>query len=339
MKPAECEPGGPEGGVATPHISALAAHPPCGAPGSPECAAKGPARTTVRISLQEALGRFEREATPGTCDTGRYRCRYFAWGGGPTLLLVPGLGSDARAYIPLAAQLARDHRCLLYDLPTGRGDGARLADYDLDGLSDDALALLAHAGTREANAIGWSFGSMIALHALARAPERIRQTVLLGGFARRRLAPAEALVARLLRHCQFPMRRLPWHDRLMARAHHAPFAELPAELWQFFLDRCGTTSVAAVAHRALLVHHTDLRPELPRITRPVLLVTGELDPLVGPNCTQELLHGLPNAAHVELPGCGHFAALTHTPVLAELVSRFLHPCSDDCHASGQCTAK
>src|SRR5262249_16490353 len=155
-----------------------------------------------------------------------------------TLVMVPGMGSDARAYIPLAAYLARDFRCLLYDFPTGRGDGARLADYTLDGLSKDVLALLDHAGAREANVIAWSFGSMIALHGLAQVPQRFRQAVLLSGFAQRRLAPAEVLLARLLRPCQFAMRRLPLHDRLMARAHYAPFADLPPELWQFFLDRC-----------------------------------------------------------------------------------------------------
>jgi aminoacrylate hydrolase len=253
--------------------------------------------------------------------------------------MIPGLGSDARAYIPLAAYLASRYQCILYDLPTGRGDGARMGLYDLNGLSCDVFALLDHLGVREANLIGWSFGSTIALRSMATMPDRIGRAVLLGGFAHRRLAPAEAILVRLLRHCHFPMRRLPFHDRLMARAHREPFTELPPEMWEYFLQRCGAAPVAVVAHRALILHGADLRPDLPRIRVPVLLVTGELGPLVPAACAEDLRQGLPNAAQAELAGCGHFAALSHTPVLAEVISRFLLACSEECHAAGQCVAK
>jgi pimeloyl-ACP methyl ester carboxylesterase len=239
--------------------------------------------------------------------------------------MIPGLGSDARAYVPLAAHLAGRFRCILYDLPTGKGDGARMRSHDLDALRADVLALLDHLGQRTGTAIGWSFGSMIALHTMATAPDRIDHAVLLGGFARRPLARAEVLLARLLRHWHAPMGHIPFHDRLLFRSHHEPFAEQPPEVWQFFLQRCGAASVAAVAHRALLLHATDLRPELSRIRGPVLLVTGECDPLVPHELTRELRDHLPGAVHVKLAGCGHFAALSHTAVLADVIRGFLLP--------------
>jgi pimeloyl-ACP methyl ester carboxylesterase len=304
------------------------------------CSAVSPSQP---ISLEAALSRFDREARPGVCDTGRYRCSYFSWGDGPPLVMIPGLGSDARAYIPLAAHLSSHFRCILYDLPTGRGDAAHLRRYDLDALSADVLALLDHLGEREATVIGWSFGSMIALHTMAQSPDRAKRAVLLGGFARRRLAPAEVLLARLLRHIHAPMRRLPFHDRLMDYSHHEPFLKQPPEVWEFFLQRCGATSIAVVAQRALLLHATDLRPELPKIQGPVLLVTGELDPLVPRSASLELHQGLPKPTHVELGGCGHFAALSHTASLADIISHFLRPCPSEngdqpCTSAQPCAA-
>src|SRR5687767_9712367 len=81
------------------------------------------------LTLDEVFRRFEREAVRGTCDTGRYRCHYYAWGEGPPLLFLHGLGDTAAAYLPVIARLACGFRCVAYDLPCGRGDGARLRDY------------------------------------------------------------------------------------------------------------------------------------------------------------------------------------------------------------------
>ena len=59
----------------------------------------------------------------------------------------------------------------------------------------------------------------------------------------------------------------------------------------------------------------DLRPALPGIHQPILLVCGDADPLVNKRCEMELLTGLPNVARVELPQCGHQALYTHPELL------------------------
>ncbi len=284
----------------------------------PECHSAG-----VPPALADVLARFAKEAHAGRCNTGRYEARYWTWGEGPALVMVPGLGSDARAFVPLAARLKTDCKCILYDLPTGQNDNARLRNYDLDGLSADTVALLDHLQVPSATVIGWSFGSMIGLHAMARNTGPIQRAVLLGGFARRRLAPAEVLLARLLRYSPGRMRRLPFHDKLMYRSHHGAFAEQPDDLWQFFLDRCGSAPIKAVAHRALILHRTDLREQLAQVHGPVLIVTGDCDPLVPRAAALELRQHLPQSVHVELADCGHFAALSHTDLLAEVIRGFL----------------
>jgi pimeloyl-ACP methyl ester carboxylesterase len=277
------------------------------------------------LSLAETLARFDREAMRGTCDTGRYRCRFFTWGEGPPLLFIPGLSSDARSFALVMVHLARHFRCIGYDLPTGQGDSAALDAMTHDDLVADAFALLDHLNVRQSYVFGFSFGSTIALAALQAHPERLPRAVLQSGFARRRLAPAEVLLARLARHWQRRLRQVPGRAALLRLGHAGPFAGLPPELWRFFVERSGATPIAAVCQRALLVHRLDLRPLLEQVPQPVLLVSGDGDPVVDAACLEALQRGLPNAGHIELTGCGHYALYSHSAPLAEAMRRFLTP--------------
>src|SRR5207244_9241683 len=96
-------------------------------------------------------------------------------------------------------------------------------------------------------------------------------------------------------------------------------------VWDYFMRLWGKVPIRALARRALWLHQTDLRPLLPEIRQPVLLVCGDADPLVGPTCEQELLRALPHVTRIELPDCGHLPQFTHPEILAEVVTRFLLP--------------
>ena len=144
--------------------------------------------------LANILHRFETEAEHGVCDTGRYRCRYAVWGQGPPLLFIHGLSDRARSFALVYASLSRHFRCIAYDLPTGKGDGARLHRYTHADLAADVFALLDHLNLPRSYVLGSSFGATIALAALHACPERLPRAVLQGGFAHRPLAAAELFV-------------------------------------------------------------------------------------------------------------------------------------------------
>jgi pimeloyl-ACP methyl ester carboxylesterase len=290
---------------------------PC--PDRASCAAAAPP------GLAEARARCECEAVRGVCDTGRYRASYLSWGTGPPLVFVPGLADGPLNFVPVLARLAGQFRCLTYALPSGRGDGARLDRYSHADLVADLVAILDHAGVRQSYLFGSSFGSTIVLAALHAHPGRFPRALLQGGFARRTLAPAERLLAGMARWWPGSMRHLPLHTAVLRRGHAGQFATCPPDVWPFFLEQNGIAPIAAVARRALLLHRLDLRPLLPALRQPVLLVCGEHDPLVGKDCEEALLAGLPNAGRVELQGCGHFPYLTHPDVLATIVQGFLTP--------------
>ena len=134
------------------------------------------------IDLDDALGRFEREAVRGICDTGRYRMPYFVWGEGPPLVFVHGAMDSSRAWVMAASRLSAHFRCVAYDLPTGRGDGARLGRHSHADLVADFWALLDHLGLGS-YVLGSSFGSTIVLEAMRERPERLPCAVLQGGLA------------------------------------------------------------------------------------------------------------------------------------------------------------
>jgi pimeloyl-ACP methyl ester carboxylesterase len=228
----------------------------------------------------------------------------------------------------MIARLTGRFRCIAYDLPSGGGDGARLTRYHHHDLVEDALALLDYLGIRCSYLFGSSFGSTIALAAMRLYPDRLRRALVQGGFARRPLARMEHLMASLVRFWPGSMRIMPLRAATLRRVNGPLFAGKPPEAWDYFMERSNAHSIAAVAHRALMVHHLDLQPILPEIRQPILLICGDSDPLVSRHCDDALLEGLPNARRLELFNCGHNPLFTHPEILAEVVTRFLTPPPD-----------
>jgi pimeloyl-ACP methyl ester carboxylesterase len=280
---------------------------------------------TPALSLAEAQARFEREAVPGVCDTGHYRCSYYSWGTGPPIVMIPGMADDRLSFLFVSALLSKYFRCIAYDLPSGAGDGAKLRRVGHAELVQDLFFLLDHLQLQQTYLLGSSFGGTIALAAMHAQPKRFPRAVLQGSFARRPLRLVENFLARMSRYWLGTMRLVPGRATALRHFHFAPFKDRPADVWQYFLYRSNLPPISAVAHRALLIHQIDLRPLLVDIHQPVLLICGDNDPLVGPACEEELLHGLPNAGRAQVSGCGHNPIFTHPEILAELVRQFLTP--------------
>jgi len=239
--------------------------------------------------------------------------------------MIPGLADDALSFLFVSALLAPHFRCIAYNLPNGGSDGARLRRIAHPDLVQDLFALLDHLSIRQSYLLGSSFGGTIALAAMHANPEKFPRAVLQGAFAFRPLSVAESFLARLARYWPGKMRLLPGRSAILRWFHSDPFAARPPEVWDYFLDRSNGHPIAAVSHRAIMIHRLDLHSILSEIRQPVLLVCGDHDPLVGPACEETLLSGLPNAGRATIAGCGHNPLFSHPEILAELVRQFLTP--------------
>ena len=255
--------------------------------------------------------------------TARYRMRYAVRGDGPPLVFIHGMADVGRSFEPVIRLLADRFTCVHYDLPTGCGDGAALGQYTLPHYAADLVALLNHLRFRQATLLGSSFGSLIALTALVTTPERFTHGILQGGFARRPFRPWEFRLAQVARFWPGWMGDWPGlHDPIMARVQRDVAGGVSPEVWRFFLSNHGRTPCRAAALRSLSIVRTDLRPLLPSIRTPVLMIGGDCDPLVPRWCEREVEAGLPDVRRVEIPGCGHYPQYTHPTAMADAIGRF-----------------
>jgi pimeloyl-ACP methyl ester carboxylesterase len=269
--------------------------------------------------------RWQHEARDGMVNTGRYRCRYYTWGSGPALIFLPGLSLESTSFAMPMAQLQTQFTCVGYELPTGDGDRARLGTYRHEDLRDDLFALMDHLQLERAHLLGFSFGSTVAIAALAQQPHRFPRGILVSGFARRSLAWAEVLLAHFVRYCPGRVAALPGYRDRIHRHSAEPFASRPPEELEQFCDAEGAPLLRTLAARALIMHRTDLRPMLGRIEQPILLVHGDRDHLVSRALQDELKRGLPSASRAEIENCGHYPQLTCPETFTEVVRQFLTP--------------
>jgi pimeloyl-ACP methyl ester carboxylesterase len=274
------------------------------------------------------VAQFWREAQNGTCETGRYRMPYWSWGNGPPLILIHGVADSKASFVVFAARLSAHFRCIAYDLPNGHDDGARLWQYKHEDLIADLWVLLDHLGIERAYVLGSSFGSTVALAALAGRPERLPRAVLQGPLVHRPLRRAERLLSWLARLLPGPTSRIPRRAKLLDLVHGNPFRGRPPEVWQAFLEWTGRARLAALGHQTHWLHRLDLRALLPLVRQPVLLVCGDCDPIVPLERAEYIRSALSAGGMIVLEGCGHQPSYTHAEAFAEVVREFLTPPPD-----------
>ncbi|OWK45123.1 alpha/beta fold hydrolase [Fimbriiglobus ruber] len=276
--------------------------------------------------LARAVARYDAETRPGVLQTPRYRLRYVSWGK-PTerpLVFVHGMADQPRSFAMLMSQLVdAGFWCVGYDLANGASDGAVLGMYKHRDFAADLIALLDHLGAKTVDALGSSFGSTIVLRSLATYPDRFRRAVLQGGFARRPLNRFERGLCRLGRYWPWTMGQLIIRERMMLRYDGPAFDGCPPEVFQFLLQCSGATPARAAARRTLIIDKLDLRPFLPTIPHPVLMIGGDRDAIVFREFEADVERGLKNVRRVEYSPCGHYPQYTMPGPMAAEMKDFL----------------
>src|SRR3954463_13265335 len=120
----------------------------------------------------------------GTAHLRHYSARYNGWGGGPPLVLVPGLAGGMDLVGPLARELARDFQVISYQLRGEDDCFALRRRFDLMDLADALCEFLDWFGLGRSPVMAVSFGGVLALELAARWPGRLQSLVLQGVGAR-----------------------------------------------------------------------------------------------------------------------------------------------------------
>ncbi|MCK9515732.1 MAG: alpha/beta hydrolase [Ottowia sp.] len=123
--------------------------------------------------------------------------KLYAYSGGhafdaakPTLVFVHGVLNDHSVWVLQSRHFAYNGwNVLAIDLP-GQGKSAGAPPESVEQAADTVLALLDAVGAKQAALVGHSFGSLIAMEAAARAPQRVSHLALLGTAFPMKVAPA-----------------------------------------------------------------------------------------------------------------------------------------------------
>ncbi|MEU7099190.1 alpha/beta fold hydrolase [Streptomyces longwoodensis] len=216
---------------------------------------------------------------------------YWEAGAGPDLLLLHGDAGSPLDWIPVMPQLATTHHVVALDLP-GFGRTGSLNELSPQRYATFVEAFVAAMGMRRYALVGHSFGGMIAVHVARSARQDVDRLVLVapGGLGRA-VNPVQILaVSPVLRRTAFGLSLLPGasviNTLLSALGTTYRPWNIPPQWYANHIERerdprFVSTSLAVIADALTpFGQRYDLRPELPHLHMPALVVWGVGDLLV-----------------------------------------------------------
>ncbi|MGZ4603744.1 MAG: 3-oxoadipate enol-lactonase [Kineosporiaceae bacterium] len=239
--------------------------------------------------------------------------------GAPVVVMAPSLGSTMRMWDPQAAVLARTRRVLRFDTRGHGGSPAPPGPYEIADLVDDLVALLDRLGIERADLVGLSLGGMTSLLAAATHPDRVERVAVLCTSAL--LGPASA-----------------WADRAAAVRAGGTAAVAEAVVDRWFTPEHQAADAALVAWaRAMVaavpaegyvaccgaIERMDLRPDLGRISAPLLAIAGREDLATPPPHLELIASAVRGARLVVLDDAAHLANLDQPDAVTRLLLEHL----------------
>ena len=236
-------------------------------------------------------------------------------GSGRPALLWHSLFVDSGTFAPVLEGLRRQRELFLVD---GPGHGGSPGPYRLYSLADCATAAIqvldALGITERVDWVGNAWGGHVGLIFASRFPDRCRSLVTIGTpaypltTAERRKSAALVYLYRLLGPA--PFARL-IADALVGKgtAGTAPSAVGLVRAAFSGGDRRGKYW----AMQSVMLHRPDLRPVLPQLKVPVLMLIGRDDPMNDPREAEQAARSIPGGRFGFVRGAGHVAPLLLAP--------------------------
>ena len=241
-------------------------------------------------------------------------------GHGPPLVLFHSLLSDRASFDAIAPELRQSFRVIVPELP-GFGRSQAVTG-GLEAVADRMAEMVKEAAAGDHTIVlGNGYGGFVALQMAIRHPGVASRLILAdcgaafsepGREAFRNMAAASAAKG-LAAITDVAMRRLfapefqDRHPDLMRDRREAFLKTDP----QVFRAACGALA------------ELDLRPELNKVTVPVLVLVGEHDEATPPPMSHELNAGLPDSRLKIMAGCAHVPQLQSPGKFLDAIGDFL----------------
>jgi pimeloyl-ACP methyl ester carboxylesterase len=243
-------------------------------------------------------------------------------GDGPAVLWLHGLGGGHRYWTAELDAFSPRWRNVAWTMP-GYDDSPPLAEMTFPALADAAARLLDELAVPSAVVVGHSMGGMVAQELWVRHPDRVAALALVGtsdAFGGGRPEFVDAFLQQ--RQAPLDAGRTP-ADMAPATIAGLAAGELPEPALRVAV---GTMSaITSDAYRAALrcLVSFDRRTELATITVPVLMLTGEHDPLAPPKVMAAMAERVDGAELVVVPGAGHLVNLEAPDAFRDAIDGWL----------------
>jgi pimeloyl-ACP methyl ester carboxylesterase len=224
----------------------------------------------------------------------------------PCVVFIHGAMHDHSGWTLLARWCAHHGYGVLAVNQPGHGRSAGPPLPSVEALADWTLALMSAAGVQQATLVGHSMGTLIALEAVACAPERVARLVLLGTAYPMKVSDALLSTAR-----EAPLRAIDMVNALSISTSASKPSYPGPGMWVHGSNRALMRNQQALSGEWNLFEH-DFRvcdayaggaAAMAKVTCPTTLITGERDQMTPPKATKELAAAL--KARVILVPAGH----------------------------------
>jgi 3-oxoadipate enol-lactonase len=236
------------------------------------------------------------------------------------LVLGNSLGTSTEVWDRQVPVLSENFTLVRYELPGHGGSGARPGPYTIAELGAGVLALLDTLGVERAGYCGISLGGMIGMWLAANAPSRIAALGLVCTAAH--LPPAGDWRERAgqVRSAGMPS----ISAAVISRWFTPAYAALAPAVVAGFRAGFERTDPDGYAGCCEAIADMDLRPDLPAITAPTLVIAGADDPATPPEYGAAIASQIEGARLEVIPGAAHLAAVSAPdPVTAALSDHLL----------------
>lgn len=248
---------------------------------------------------------------------------YSDQGQGMPLVFLHAFPFNRTMWEPQLKALSNRFRVITVDL-RGHGESdAPLWHYTLDLFADDIRGLLDHLSIQQAVLVGLSMGGYLMFSFYRRYADRVKGLV----FADTRAEPDS-------------LEQTAWRFRLAQRVYKegvgtvveemlpkllAPmsYQRKPTLVQQVRAIMAGSLISGIVGDLMAIAERPDSVPLLKTITRPALVLVGEMDALTSPAENKRIADGIPGARLQIISSAGHLSNLEQPEIFNEAVRSFV----------------
>jgi 3-oxoadipate enol-lactonase len=277
----------------------------------------------ISFLLLAACNDVTPDANVRFAQNGDVRIHWQEQGTGSPVLLIMGHRYSSRMWYAAIPALAQHHRVISFD-NRGTGLSDTRADFEIQDMAKDALAVMDAAGAESAHVYGVSLGGGIAYELAMEQPQRVRSLVL--GCTRLKTEVTEFSG---LKRATYFLPAMLMNRILTSKTGNGSAANMEAVAFARDVVLSDPYSAAGVAGQAqATARYATSIEAMKRLTMPALVLHGDEDAAVPYEAGQALAKALPNSHFETLKGAGHNFFLAQREQANQFVLDFLRRVDD-----------